>query len=97
MVVLRLAKIRVAVMAVLRAFIVGALMTGFLAGPVCAQEKENKSLLKVEEEMRQKEGEAVDQQYKATLERTRKNTPEVRATTDPWQSMRGADDSKPKR
>jgi len=95
MVVSRLAKIRVGVMAILRAFIVGVLMAGCFMGSVYAAEKKNP--LKDEEEQRQKDNEAIDQQYRATLDRTRRNTPEARTTTDPWQSMRGADDSKPKR
>ena len=86
-------------MAVLRVLIAGALMAGSLINPVYAQQKEDQSKknpLMVEQELRQKEGVAIDQQYKATLQRTRKNTPEA-GPTDPWQSMRGADDSKTKR
>ena len=68
-------------------------MVGCLAGPAYAQKV---NPLKVEEDLRRKEGEAIDQQYKATLQRTRKDTTETR-TIDPWQSTRGTDDSKTKR
>jgi hypothetical protein len=83
-------------MAVLRALIAGALIMGCLAGPVYAQQKKENPL-KVEEDQRRKDGEAIDRQYKAALERERKNAPEAKVVNDPWQSMRGADDSKPKR
>ena len=75
-----------------------ALIAESLIGPVYAQEKDQskKNPLMVEQELRQKDSAAIDQQYKATLQRTRKNTPEA-GPTDPWQSMRGADDSKTKR
>jgi hypothetical protein len=82
-------------MAVLRALIAGALMAGCLAGPVNAQEKKDNPL-KTEEDQRRKDGEEIDRQYKSTLQRTRKDATETRAT-DPWQSMRGTDDSKTKR
>jgi hypothetical protein len=43
-----------------------------------------------------KDAETVDKQYKATLERTRKD-PVVIPAKDPWQNLRGSDDSKTKR
>jgi hypothetical protein len=81
-------------MAVLRALIAGALMAGCIAGPVNAQGGPNP--LKIEKDERRKDGEEIDRQYKSTLQRTRKDATETRAT-DPWQSMRGTDDSKTKR
>lgn len=84
-------------MAVLRALIVGALMAGCLAGSVYAQgKKEAPNPLKVEEDQRRKDGEAIDRDYKSTLQRTRRDATETRAA-DPWQSMRGSEDSKTKR
>ncbi len=100
MIALRLAKNRVVIMPVLRALIACALMAGSLV-PVYAQDNEKqdqakKNPLMIEQEMRQRDGVAIDQQYKATLQRTRKDVTETRPT-DPWQSMRGTDDSKTKR
>ena len=80
-------------MAVLRALIVGAVLAGCLAGPAYAQ-KENP--LKIDEDLRRKDGEAIDREYKSTLQRTRKDAAETRPT-DPWQNMRGAEDPKTKR
>jgi hypothetical protein len=97
MVALHLAENRVAVMANLRTLIVGAVMTGCLAGPVYAQQqKEDPNPLRREEIQRRKDDEAIDKQYKSTLQRTRKDTTETRSS-DPWQNMRGGDDSKTKR
>ena len=44
---------------------------------------------------KKKAAEAIDRQYKSTLDRDRKDTPEARA--DPWQNLRGADNPKAKR
>jgi hypothetical protein len=79
----------------LRALIAGALMAGCLAGPVYAQ-KQKDNPLKIDEDLRRKEGEEIDKQYKSTLQRTRKETTETRSM-DPWSNMRGTDDSKTKR
>jgi hypothetical protein len=94
MVALHTAKNRVAVMSVLRAFIVGAVMAGCLAVPVYAKERVNP--LKTDEDQRRKDDVAIDTEYKATLQRTRKDTTGAPAS-DPWQNMRGGDDSKSKR
>lgn len=82
-------------MRVLRALVVGAVITGCLAGPVHAQ-KQAPNPLKVEEDQRRKDDEAIDRQYKSTLQRTQRGTTETRAA-DPWSNMRGTDDSKTKR
>jgi hypothetical protein len=89
----RLAKNRVAVMTSLRVLIVGAVLAAAMAGIANAQVKDNP--LKLDEIQRRKDDVAVDKQYKATLERTRKEAPETRS--DPWQNMRGGDDSNNKR
>jgi hypothetical protein len=95
MVVLHLANNRVAVMAVMRALIVGAVMVGCFARPVYAQKQEDKTPLQLEDDQKKRDADAIDRQYKSTLDRTRKNTTETRA--DPWSNMRGNDDSKTKR
>jgi len=82
-------------MAVLRALIAVALITGCLVGPVYAQKPE-RTLLQQEDDMKKKDAEAIDRQYKSTLDRTRKAKTDT-PVTDPWQSMRGPDDSKTKR
>jgi hypothetical protein len=94
MVVLLLAAKRVAVMAFLRALFVCAVMVACLAGRVHAKDVPNPLL--IDEELRRKGDAAVDQEYKATLKRTRKDAVDT-APADPWTNMRGGDDSKSKR
>jgi hypothetical protein len=97
MVALHLARKPGGVMAVLRALVFGAVMAGCLASSVYAQDKkEDPNPLKADEEQRRKDGEAIDKQYKATLQRTRKDATETHAS-DPWSNMRGGDDAKTKR
>ncbi len=89
---------RVAIMAIMRSLIVGAALAGVLAGCLAGTnyaKAADDSPVAVEQSEKKKAAEAIDRQYKSTLERTRKDTPAVRA--DPWQSIRGPDDSKPKR
>ena len=83
-------------MAINRAFIIGALMALPLAGPAFAQ-REDRTPMQIEEDEKKKEAQAIDKQYKGTLERIRKNSPATQGPSDPWQNMRGADDSKTKR
>ena len=95
MVGLRLAKNRVSDMAFLRALIFSLVLAGCLAGPAYAG-KNDPNPLKLDEDQRRKDDVAIDKQYKSTIERTNRNPVEIRAT-DPWQNMRGTDDSKAKR
>jgi hypothetical protein len=69
-----------------------------LMGPVYAQFKGQTPPppLQVEQEQKKKEAERVDQEYKAALKRTQGAAAE-KTVTDPWQNMRGVDDSKTKR
>jgi hypothetical protein len=85
-----------AVMAVLRALIVGAVMAAIVAGPVSAQGKPKETPMQQEEIQKKKDAEAIDQQYKSTLQKTNRNAVET-APNDPWSNMRGGDDSKTKR
>jgi ribulose kinase len=82
-------------MRVLRALFLGAAISASLAGGVYAEEEEEKNDLKKELMERRKDDAAIDRQYKATLQRTRKDS--AAAPSDPWANMRGADDSKTKR
>jgi hypothetical protein len=87
----------VAVVTVIRSLIVGAIVAGSFAGPAFAQKPE-KTPMQMEQEQKKKDAEAIDKQYKATLDRIKRNETqtEIRAN-DPWSNMRGPDDSKPKR
>lgn len=82
----------------MRRIIIGlTLLTGALAvwaAPSQAQQKPFNALSD-EEKAERRTAEVVDRQYKVILDRTRKETGEVRV--DPWSNMRGADTSKPKR
>ena len=83
-------------MRVLRALFLGAAIAASFAGGVyAAEEEEETNGLKKELMDRRKDDAAIDKQYKATLQRTRKDA--VVAPSDPWANMRGADDSKTKR
>lgn len=85
-------------MAIMRSIIIGAVLAGCVAGPALAQKsKGSENALKIEEDQRRKDDAAIDRQYRATLERTRKNTPVQTNVNDPWTNMRSADDSKAKR
>ena len=79
----------------MRAIILGAVAVAYLAGPVYAQGDKDKNPLAVEEQQKKKEAEAVEKEYNATRKyRDQAPTP---MRNDPWQNMRGADDSKTKR
>jgi hypothetical protein len=84
------------VIAFLRALFVGAMMAACLAGPAFAQNKQHNLPTATEDPQKKKDAEAIDKQYKATLERTRKTKTETTAA-DPWQNLRDNDDSKTKR
>jgi hypothetical protein len=85
-------------MRILRALFLGAAIAASLVGSgyAASEEEDNEpNDLKKELYQRRKDDAAVDKQYKATLQRTRKDA--VVAPSDPWANMRGADDSKTKR
>ena len=84
-------------MSALRALIIGAVLAGCLAGPVYAQQKKSPATPQTPVDLQKiRDAEAIDKEYKATLERTRKETVDAR-TKDPWQNMRGSDDPKTKK
>jgi hypothetical protein len=86
-------------MAFLKALIAGATMAACLAGPSFAQQSKNKGLpppIPQEYLDRKRDEAAVDKQYKDTLERTKKDAVPTSAK-DPWQDLRGNNDSKTKR
>lgn len=75
------------------------LMTGFAllaltAGPSFAQQKPD-SALSADEKVAKSVADQIDRQYKATLDKTRKEATEVRV--DPWSNMRSPATSGEKR
>ncbi len=88
-------------MRVIKTIIVGALLAGYLAGPVHAQgmsPENDESPLQLEEKQKQREAASVDKQYKSTLQRTRGGaTTAATPADDPWSNMRGSGDAKAKR
>lgn len=78
-------------------YIVAIVLLAIIAGPVLAQQKPpaDKNPLVEEYARKKKEAEEVEKQYNAT----RKDSDQAATPTrvDPWQNMRGADDSKAKR
>jgi len=76
-------------------YIVAIVLLAVIAGPAFAQKKPPENPLVEEEQQKKKEAEAVEKEYNATRKyRDQAPTP---TSTDPWQNMRGADDSKTKR
>jgi len=75
--------------------IVAIVLLSIIAGPVLAQGKAPDNPLADEAQQKKKEAEAVEKQYKSTLKNTDSTAKPTRI--DPWQNMRGADDSKTKR
>lgn len=78
----------------MRRLIIGMALLAAWAGPSYAQQKPDNAL-NAEERVEKSTADAVDRQYRATIERTRKANGEAKA--DPWSNMRGADTSKTKR
>jgi hypothetical protein len=78
----------------MRRVVIGLAFLAAWAGPSFAQQKPD-SALSDDEKVTKSVADAVDRQYKATLERTRKEAKETRV--DPWSNMRSSDTSKPKR
>jgi hypothetical protein len=78
-------------------YIVAIVMLAVVAGPTLAQERKAAPAnpLAVEDKQKIKDAEAIDKQYKSTLRSTDPAATPVHV--DPWQNMRGTDDSKAKR
>jgi hypothetical protein len=88
----RVAKNRVLAM---KRLIAATVALGVLTGPVVAQPAKEDDPIIMDQKQKKKDAEALDRQYKTTLEKTRKETTEPKS--DPWSNMRGTDDSKTKR
>jgi hypothetical protein len=78
-------------------YIVAIVMLAVVAGPTLAQQGKAPPAnpLAVEDKQKIKDAEAIDKQYKSTLRSTDPAATPVHV--DPWQNMRGTDDSKAKR
>jgi hypothetical protein len=70
-----------------------AIVLGLLGGPVFAQASRPDDPIMIQEKDKQQQAEALDKQYKRTLDRTRKES-EAPVRSDPWANMRGANDGK---
>jgi hypothetical protein len=75
--------------------VVALVMLTAVAGPVFAAETIPDDPAVLERMQKKKDAEALDKQYRSTIKNTGTTATTVRA--DPWQNMRGPDDSKTKR
>ena len=78
-------------MAILRAFMVAVVIAGCFSGAAYAQRGGVPKSQWKEDPDKDKTAAAIDQQYRETMERTKKDPP--MAPKDPWANLRG-DDSK---
>ncbi|HET7910631.1 MAG TPA: hypothetical protein VFL49_01245 [Pseudolabrys sp.] len=76
----------------MKKLIFGAVTLAVLTAPAFAQKKDDEPLAILEREKKQ-QAEQVDQQYKRTMERTRRDS-EAAARSDPWANMRAPNDGK---
>jgi hypothetical protein len=77
-------------------YIVALVMLAIFAGPVFAQQKKEDTPMQAEEKRKKAEADKIDKQYDAIM-RKNKDQSATSVRSDPWQNMRGADDSKTKR
>ncbi len=75
----------------------GAIVLGLLAGPAMAQPKQHtqQTTNPDADKAKQNEMDAVDRQYRSTVNRLRGDAPADK--TDPWSNMRGTEQPKAKR
>ena len=78
----------------MKRLIIATALLAVLAAPALAQRKPF-SAMSDEEKANEKVSEAVDKQYRNTLERTRKDA--VEAPNDPWANLRGGPADQPKK
>ena len=75
----------------MKRLLLGAVALVVLAAPAFAQKKDDDPLMVLEREKKQ-QAEQLDQQYKRTLDRTRKENETARS--DPWANMRAPKEDK---
>ena len=71
----------------MKRLIIATALLAVVAAPAFAQGRKPASEMTGEEKANARANEAVDKQYRSTLERTRKDATEV--PMDPWANMRG--------
>ena len=76
-------------------YIVAAVFLAVIAGPVLAQPSRDDDPIIIEQNTKKKDAEELDKRYKATLKNTGQSVAPVKS--DPWDNMRGSDNSKTKR
>jgi hypothetical protein len=72
----------------MKKIVASAIMLGLLGGPVFAQKSRSDDPIMVQERDKQQQIEALDKQYKRTLDQTRKEG-DAPVRSDPWANMRG--------
>ncbi|HET8974770.1 MAG TPA: hypothetical protein VFN63_15945 [Pseudolabrys sp.] len=75
----------------MKKLVFGAVALAVLAAPAFAQKKNDDPLMILERDKKQ-QAEQLDQQYKRTLDRTRKENETARS--DPWANMRAPKEDK---
>ncbi len=68
-------------------------MLAILSGPAFAQRSRDDDPIMIQERDKKQQAEALDKQYKKTLDQTRKESDAPR-NNDPWSNMRGQNDGK---
>lgn len=76
----------------MKRLVISAIALGILSAPAFAQ-KSNDDPIVIQERDKKQQAEAVDKQYKRTLEQTRKDGDSA-TRNDPWANMRGPNDGK---
>jgi hypothetical protein len=71
----------------------GVIALAILSGPTFAQRSRDDDPIMVQERNKQQQAEALDKQYKRTLDHTRRES-DTPVRNDPWANMRGQNDSK---
>jgi hypothetical protein len=77
----------------MRKLVVSTVMLGLLGGPAFAQQSRSDDPIMIQEREKQQRAEALDKQYKRTLDQTRKES-DTPTRNDPWANMRGSNDGK---
>jgi len=76
----------------MRKIVASAMALAVLSGPAFAQQSRPDDPIMIQERDKQQQAEALDKQYKRTLDQTRKESDTPR--TDPWANMRGQNNGK---
>jgi hypothetical protein len=78
----------------MKKLLLSAAALAILVAPAFAQrQKQETNPLVIEDEIKKKEADKLDQQYKRMMERSRQGS-ETAARTDPWANMRAPKDEK---